>query len=549
MTTRIRNRSEEFTGPVTAPPAGTTATVDEREQVLERASVREGAPYRREEKGQAETTGQAGTGVRGEWFRSSDQTGMTFVRGQTFGPKRVEFSVVDGIRLFEGDIALGTDDTPAADVVPEDPAAASARGLVVHGVGITGEQFRWPGGRVPFEIDPGVPAATAAVITDALNHWHANTHIRLVPRTASDQNFVRFVSQNGCWSYVGMRGGMQEISIGAGCGFGAAVHEIAHAVGLWHEQSREDRDRNVRIRWENIQPGREHNFNQHIADGDDIGNYDFASIMHYGPFAFSRNGLATIETLNGEPIGQRDGLSANDIAAVRALYPQLEPPPQTTRLFRYWNGRTGDHFYTTDWSELGSGRGNYTYEGVQCYIHPAPATGSTPLFRYWNAKNTDHFYTTNWSELRAGRSGYQLEGIQGYVYARQRAGTIPLHRYWNARAGDHFYTTSWAELGPGRDGWAYEGVQCYVYATPPAQGEEASGASLEGAVTNRLAMLVPEFNLGAGELKEGTNGNGLTELTPIEAGTTSFALESTHAEGPSTTGGRAITIRVDLDRS
>jgi hypothetical protein len=123
-----------------------------------------------------------------------------------------------------------------------------------------------------------------------------------------------------------MQGGMQVISLGAGCEtLGIAVHEILHALGLWHEQSREDRDGNVRIVWANIQAGREHNFNQHIVDGDDIGGYDFGSIMHYGRRAFSRNNQDTIVPLGGQAIGQRNGLSAGDIAAVRALYPQLEP--------------------------------------------------------------------------------------------------------------------------------------------------------------------------------------------------------------------------------
>jgi hypothetical protein len=44
----------------------------------------------------------------------------------------------------------------------------------------------------------------------------------------------------------------------------------------------------------------------------------------------------------------------------------------TARLYRYFNRRTGDHFYTTDWRELGAGGGNWRYEGVQCLIYTRP---------------------------------------------------------------------------------------------------------------------------------------------------------------------------------
>jgi Zn-dependent metalloprotease len=37
-------------------------------------------------------------------------------------------------------------------------------------------------------------------------------------------------------------------------------------------------------------------------------------------------------------------------------------------LFRYWNPGIGDHFYTTNWSELGAGKYGWNYEGVQCYV-------------------------------------------------------------------------------------------------------------------------------------------------------------------------------------
>jgi hypothetical protein len=55
---------------------------------------------------------------------------------------------------------------------------------------------------------------------------------------------------------VGRIGGMQEVSIGPGCEYSDTIkHELMHALGFFHEQSRTDRDNYVIIYWDNIQAG------------------------------------------------------------------------------------------------------------------------------------------------------------------------------------------------------------------------------------------------------------------------------------------------------
>jgi len=61
---------------------------------------------------------------------------------------------------------------------------------------------------------------------------------------------------------VGRVGGAQTVSLGHGCiRYGTIIHELMHAAGFWHEQSRWDRDSYVTINWSNIWAGMAFNFN------------------------------------------------------------------------------------------------------------------------------------------------------------------------------------------------------------------------------------------------------------------------------------------------
>ncbi|CAG0904917.1 unnamed protein product, partial [Cyprideis torosa] len=172
------------------------------------------------------------------------------------------------------------------------------------------------------------------------------TCISFVPRNASHRDYLSILPQKepkGCWSSIGRIGGKQKLSLQkpekgrSKClgGPGRAIHEIMHSLGVFHEQSRSDRDNYINVIWDNVKPGThsiqsafcfKHNFN--VAPDENVTfnfEYDYNSIMHYGSKHFSVKGKRTIlPKKSGVVIGQRVNLSKTDCMKLNAMYGCLD---------------------------------------------------------------------------------------------------------------------------------------------------------------------------------------------------------------------------------
>ncbi|KAL1128911.1 hypothetical protein AAG570_013445, partial [Ranatra chinensis] len=196
----------------------------------------------------------------------------------------------------------------------------------------------WPNATVPYLISPLYDPAEQIILRKAVATINFMTCVKFVPWNGKAKDFILIWPTKfpkGCWSYVGKYGGPQIVSLerpdekGPNCleNEGRAMHELLHALGIFHEQSRDDRDKFINIHKENIVPAFLTNFDKLSLENTTYKfEYDYDSIMHYGKYFFSKGkGKPTITAKHpGVKLGQRKMLSKTDCLKLNELYGCLD---------------------------------------------------------------------------------------------------------------------------------------------------------------------------------------------------------------------------------
>jgi hypothetical protein len=150
-------------------------------------------------------------------------------------------------------------------------------------------------------------------------------------------------------------------------------------------------------------------------------------------------------------------------------------------VYRFYSPGTGTHFYTASDVEMVQVRQTLSsvmsYDGVAYTVDSASPAATQGLYRFYNVRSGNHFYTASDAERDAVMSGlssvYRYEGVAYMVSSTPVAGAVPVYRFYNVRGdGAYFYTASASErdsvMATLGSTFRYEGIAYYVPTAPQA---------------------------------------------------------------------------------
>ena len=256
------------------------------------------------------------------------QAPQSEIRTGIFRGRKVTYTWVPGKAggkaVYQGDILL-------------DHVEQSPNGARPQSIGIAYAQYLWPkvGSvyQVPYIIDPASGDLTN--LNAAISQFNSTFAgvIQFVAR-GSETDYVNFSfdpnnTSGVCEAYEGRVGGEQTVGGSGSCTVATILHEMGHTIGVWHEQTRPDRDTYVSVNYGAVIKASRSNFDILLDNDQELTLFDYASVMEYPAFSFSRNGEPCIETIPaGIPLSNPSGYSAGDIDGILRLYGAI--PTQVT---------------------------------------------------------------------------------------------------------------------------------------------------------------------------------------------------------------------------
>jgi hypothetical protein len=220
----------------------------------------------------------------------------------------VDFIVVNGMAIAYGDIILGKVDP-------------SSRGD--HGSFDAPSPHLWDKPEIPYAISPDL--INPGRVEKALDYLKQHTGVRFVPHSSQPDAIAFEPGLEHCYSLLGRAGGIQPIKLADGCQTQEILHEIMHALGFIHQQSRQDRDQFIDVLWPNIEQKYWSQYAivpESFMEGERGFAFDYNSVMLYQPSAFAiSSDVLTMQTKGADSINpSQDGISEADIKRINRLF-------------------------------------------------------------------------------------------------------------------------------------------------------------------------------------------------------------------------------------